>query len=204
MNGARFAGSWLLGLGGGWLTLSAARGNLAGLAFPFLIGSCGFLLLMGSRQKLTRFPSTDFELGLDRLFALLLPTSNATTPATVRVAIAQRARLAGLRNGVRRWAAQLQVIETDGYDTASRIAARCEPRGGQDDRALVAEAVRALRAERTRVGADPALTGDPVALLAYGLGARPTGADLTCLEELLSDLGLSGKTTSCERISTTS
>jgi len=192
VSGARFAGSWLLGLGAGWMMLAAARGNLAGLAFPFLVGSCGFLLLMGSGRKLRRLPGTDFELGLDRLLALLLPISDATTPA-IRVAVAQRMRLAGLRAGVRRWTKQLQVIETDGYETASRMAAATAPMGEQDDRALAAEAVRELRKERTRAGADPALTDDPISLLAYGLGARPTAADLTSLEELLSDLGLSGE-----------
>jgi hypothetical protein len=30
-------------------------------------------------------------------------------------------------------------------------------------------------------------------MLAYGLGARPSGADLTSLEDLLSDLGLGGE-----------
>jgi hypothetical protein len=192
VSGARFAGSWLLGLGAGWMMLAVARGNLAGLAFPFLVGSCGFLLLMGSGRKLRRLPGTDFELGLDRLLALLLPISDATTPA-IRVAVAQRMRLAGLRTGVRRWTKQLQVIETDGYETASRMAAATAPTGEQDDRALAAEAVRALGKERTRAGADPALTDDPISLLAYGLGARPTAADLTSLEELLNDLGLSGE-----------
>src|SRR5512142_2259725 len=100
------------------MTLAAARGNLAGLAFPFLVGSAGFLLLTSSAHNLRRFPGTDFELGLDRLFALLLPIHDARTPATVRSAIAQRTRLARLQQGVRRWAKQLQLIETDGYETA--------------------------------------------------------------------------------------
>ena len=63
--------------------------------------------------------------------------------------------------------------------------------GEQDDRALVAEAVHVLGAERARAGADLTLADDPVSMLAYGLGARPAGADLTSLEDLLRDLGLS-------------
>ena len=35
------------------------------------------------------------------------------------------------------------------------------------------------------------LDPDPLSLLAYGLGARPADADLTSLEDLLHDLGLS-------------
>ena len=48
-----------------------------------------------------------------------------------------------------------------------------------------------LGVERARAGADLTLTDDPVSMLAYGLGARPAGTDLTSLEDLLCDLGLS-------------
>ena len=65
------------------------------------------------------------------------------------------------------------------------------PTDEQGDRALVAEAVHVLGAERARAGADVTLAADPVSLLAYGLGARPVDADLTSLEDLLHDLGLS-------------
>ena len=58
-----------------------------------------------------------------------------------------------------------------------------------DDRVLLAEAVRILSAERARAGADLSLANDPVSMLAYGLGARPAGTDLTSLEDLLHDLG---------------
>ena len=111
----------------------------------------------------------------------------------MRIAIAQHARLAGFRHGARRWAKELQLITTDGYEAASRVSARSAPTGEQDDRALVAETVRVLRAERTSAGADLTLPNDPVAMLAYGLGARPAEADLTSLDDLLSDLGLSGE-----------
>jgi hypothetical protein len=193
VSGTRLAGTWLLGLGLCSMTVAAVRGDVANVAFAFLPGAAGFLLLRRSRETLQRFPSTDLELGLDRLFALLLPTSKATTTATLRGAIAQQTRLTRLRHGARRWAKELQLITTDGYETASRISALCVPTGEQDDRALVAEAVRALREERASAGANLTLASDPVSILAYGLGARPAEADLTSLEDLLSDLGLAGE-----------
>jgi hypothetical protein len=190
MSARRFAGSWSMGLGAGLMTLAIVRGDFGNLAFPFAIGAVGFLLLTRSRQASRRFPGTDLERGLDRLFALLLPAHAATSAATARVALAQRTRLAGLRRGARRWAGQLQLIATDAYETASSISAR-RPSRERDDRALVAEAVEALRAERSRAGADPMFVNDPVSILAYGLGARPAAADLTSLDDLLLDLGLS-------------
>jgi hypothetical protein len=193
VSGARLAGSWLIGVGAAVMTLALIRGNYGSLAFPFLLSATGLLLLTHSRQALRRFPGTDLERGLERLFALLLPTRKATTTATARLAIAQQIRLAGLKRGARRWGNELQLITTDGYETASRISALCVRTGEQDDRALVAEAVQALRAERANAGADLTLTNDPVSMLAYGLGARPAGTDFTSLEDLLHDLGLSGE-----------
>ena len=173
------------------MCMAASRGDIASVVFPLLLTAAGFLLLTRSGRTLPRFPSTDLEHGLDRLFALLLPARKATT-ATVRAVVAQQTRLARLRHGARRWAKELQLISTEGYESASRISALSVPAGGQDDRALAAEAVRVLRAERASAGADLTLPDDPVSILAYGLGARPAEADLTSLEDLLSDLGLSG------------
>ena len=193
MSGRQLAGSWLIGLGVASMTLAAVRSDVASVAFPFLVGAAGFLLLRHSGRTRPRFPNTDLERGLDRLLALLLPTRKTTTTATLRIAIAQHARLAGFRHGARRWAKELQLITTDGYEAASRVSARNPPAGEQDDQAVVAETVRVLRAERTSAGADLTLPNDPVAMLAYGLGARPAEADLTSLDDLLSDLGLSGE-----------
>ena len=187
----RLAGSWLLGLGVGLMTLAVVRGQFGSLAFPFLLGSTGLLLLAHPGPALRRFPATDLEQRLDRLFALLLPTRAATTTASARVAIGHGLRLAGLRRGARRWGNALQLITTDGYETASRVSSLRAQTGKHDDRVLVAEAVEVLRSERARAGADLTLAGDPVSLLAYGLGARPAGTDLWSLEALLSDLGLS-------------
>ena len=57
-------------------------------------------------------------------------------------------------------------------------------------RELVSEAVLALKAERAGDTGVP-MTGDPVVVLAYGLGAWPSDADLTSLEQLLQELGVS-------------
>jgi hypothetical protein len=183
----------LIGFGLGSILLALVRGDFGRLAFPSLFVAAGLLLLTHSGQRLRRFPSTDLERGLDRLFALLLPTRKATTTATLRIAIAQHTRLAGFRHGARRWGNELQLITTDGYETASRISARNAPTLEQDDEALVAETVRVLRAERASAGAELPLTDDAVSMLAYGLGARPAEADLTSLDDLLRDLGLSGE-----------
>ena len=56
---------------------------------------------------------------------------------------------------------------------------------------LMRETVDALKAERVGRGAVVPTTEDPVVVLAYGLGAWPSGADLTSLEELLGELGIS-------------
>jgi hypothetical protein len=192
VSAGRLAGWWLLCFGLGSLTLAALRGDVAGVAFPALLGAGGLVLLGHSGRGSHRFPDTDLERGLEQLFALLLPGRRSTT--TVRAAIAQQRHLAGLRHGARRWAGELQLITTDGYQTASRIAAHPPPTGERDEQALAEEAVRALRAERSCAGADATLTRDPISMIAYGLGARPPAADLTSLEDLLSDLGLAGET----------
>lgn len=191
MSGARLGGSWLIGLGAALMALALVRGNVGSLVLPFLLSASGLLLVTHSGQRSLRFPGTELERGLDRLFALLLPARAATTTATARAAMVQQLRLAGLRRGARRWGTELQLITTDGYETASRISALRRQGDGQDDRMLVAEAVHVLGAERARAGADLTLAGDPVSLLAYGLGARPAGTDLVSLEHLLRDLGLS-------------
>ena len=193
MSPTRLAGSWLIGVGAALMTLTLIRGQFGSLAFPFAFAAAGFLLLIGTGETSRRLPGTDLELGLERLFALLLPTRHTTSTGSARALLAQEIRRAGLKRGVRRWGKELQLIKTDGYQTASRLSAICESTGEEDDRSLLAEAVRALGAERTRAGADPALTNDPVSMLAYGLGARPAGADLTSLDDLLCDLGLAGE-----------
>jgi hypothetical protein len=191
VRGRPLAGSWLVGVALGSITLAVLRGDVPSAAFPMLLGAAGFLLLTHAGRDSRRFPDTELERGLDRLFALLLPARKPAT--TLGIAITQQRHLARLRNGARRWANELQLITTDGYQTTSRIASRCLPTGERDEQALAEEAVKALTAERANAGADPTLAHEPVSMLAYGLGARPSGADLTSLEDLLSDLGLGGE-----------
>jgi hypothetical protein len=192
VTGARLVAIWLVSLSVSSLALAAARGDIASAVFPLLLASAGFLLLTRSGRTLPRFPSTDLERGLNRLFELLLPTRKAPT-ATVRAAVAHQTRLARLRHSTRRWGKELQQFRTDGYETASRISALSTPTGSQDERALVTEAIRVLRAERASAGADVAPADDAVSILAYGLGVRPADADLTSLDDLLRDLGLAGE-----------
>ncbi len=193
MSAGRLGGSWLLGTGVGLTALALARGNFGALAVPFLLGAAGFLLVANSRPTPGRFPGSELERGLDRLFALLLPAGRAATTSPIRASLLQARHLAGLRRGARRWGRELQLITTDGYETASRLSASHDSASEHDDRVLVAEVVRVLCAERAGVGADLPLAADPVSLLAFGLGARPAGADLTSLDDLLHDLGLAGE-----------
>ena len=192
MKSGRFAGTWLFAVGVGSIIATVVRGSFDSLAFPLLLGAAGLMLLLRTRQAPSAFPGTDLERGLDRLFALLLPGRAPTATRARGTALAQQVSLVKLRLGARRWRNALQLITTDGYDTAARISARHASAGELDDAALVAEAVRVLAAERAAAGVDPD-RADTVALLAYGLGAWPATADLRSLEDLLFDLGLPGE-----------
>ncbi len=80
-------------------------------------------------------------------------------------------------------------MHAQGYQVASEmIASSGEVVRGHE---LVRETVAALNAERAGGGADVPTTEDPVVVFAYGLGAWPSGADLTSLEGLLAELGVS-------------
>ena len=96
VSGRQLAGSWLIGLGVGSIALAAVRGDLAGAVFPAPARRRRVPAADALRKQMLRFPSTDLERGLDRLFALLLPIRTATSTATVRGAIAQQARLDGI------------------------------------------------------------------------------------------------------------
>jgi hypothetical protein len=79
-------------------------------------------------------------------------------------------------------------VYTQGYQVASETIS--PPGDVAGDSELARQALAALRAERAGASADVPGT-DPVVMLAYGLGAWPSGADLTSLEELLTKLGIS-------------
>ena len=117
-----------------------------------------------------------FARRLDQLLALLLPLSG-------------QGRLSWARRSARRWRTQLRAMYAQGYQVAAEtISSSGEVARGHE---LVGETVAALRAERAGGGADVPTTEDPVVVFAYGLGAWPAGADLTSLERLLAELGVS-------------
>ena len=123
-----------------------------------------------------------FARRLDQLLDLLVPRAEVTG----RRLMPARGQL---RGSARRWRAQLRGVYAQGYQVASEtISSPGDAARGPD---LVREAVEALKAERARGGADLSSTQDPVVVLAYGLGAWPSGADLTSLEQLLGQLGVS-------------
>ena len=147
------------------------------------------LLLWYSRGK------SPFARRLDQLLALLLPETElnrsrpVSAPSTsIRGRLGSR-RLGGFRGSARRWRAQLRAIYAQGYQVASEtISSSSEVARGHE---LVRETVAALKAERAGGAANVPTTEDPVVVVAYGLGAWPSGADLTSLEQLLAELGVS-------------
>jgi hypothetical protein len=137
-----------------------------------------------------------FTRRLDQLLALLLPETELTRSRLITAAgkgtIREQLRstpLNRLRGFARRWRAQLQSMYAQGYQVASEtIVSSGEVARGHE---LVRETVSALKAERAGGAATAPTTEDPVVVLAYGLGAWPSGADLTSLEQLLKELGVS-------------
>ena len=137
-----------------------------------------------------------FARRLDQLLALLLPETELSrgellSPSGKRTTgrWAGSGRLGQMRGSARRWRAQLRAMYGQGYQVASEtISSSGEVARGQE---LVRETVAALKAERAGGGANVPTTEDPVVVFAYGLGAWPSGADLTSLEELLAELGVS-------------
>ena len=136
-----------------------------------------------------------FTRRLDQLLALLLPETELTRSRLVSTARKGMIRgqrgstpLNRVRGSARRWRAQLRAMHAQGYQVASEtISSSGEVARGRE---LVSEAVLALKAERAG-GAGVPMTDDPVVVLAYGLGAWPSDADLTSLEQLLQELGVS-------------
>ena len=148
------------------------------------------LLLWYGRRR------SPFARRLDQLLALLLPETELPRSRLVTVVgkgtIRERlgsTPLHRLRGFARRWRAQLQAMYGQGYQVASEtMFSSGEVARGHE---LVRETVMALKAERAGGAANVPTTEDPVVVLAYGLGAWPSGADLTSLEQLLKELGVS-------------
>jgi hypothetical protein len=152
---------------------------LPGTTLIWLLLMQGWILLLWySRSR------SPFARRLGQLLALLLPGAK---PKPTGRGLRSRA-VGGLRGPARRWQRSLRVVYAQGYQVAAEtISSSGEVAGGSE---LLHEAVAALRAERAGGSADVPGT-DPVVVLAYGLGAWPSGADLTSLEELLTKLGVS-------------
>ncbi len=136
-----------------------------------------------------------FARRLDQLLVLLVPQAARTGRGTM-AALKQdwiqafgRQGLGGLRGSARRWRAPLRAVYAQGYQVASETIS--SPVEIADGRTLVEETVQALKTERASGGATVPAREDPVVVLAYGLGAWPQGADLSSLEQLLGELGVS-------------
>jgi hypothetical protein len=159
---------------------------LQSASLGWLLVSAVWVLVLLSQSSRQRNP---FERRLEQLLRLLVPR----TPTDSRGSFsafreqAKRNTASGVfRASARRWRAQLGAVHAQGYQVASETIS--SPAELAHSGELVREAVAALKAERAGGGAT---TDDPVVVLAYGLGAWPAGADLTSLEDLLGELGVS-------------
>jgi hypothetical protein len=166
---------------------SAVSGWLFLIQFWILV----WIFVFYFRHRQTRNP---FPRRLDQLLALLVPQVTrsrmigAGGQDTTRAPGRYRT-LGRLIWSARRWRAQLGAVYAQGYQVASeKISSPGEVAQGRE---LVLQTMEALKAERASGGAHVPSREDPVVVLAYGLGAWPSGADLTSLEQLLSGLGVS-------------
>ena len=144
------------------------------------------LLNQGSRRR------NPFRRRLDQLVLLLVPRTEIVTPASFagfKEQVMRNAAPAVLRGSARRWRAQLGAVYAQGYQVASETIS--SPAQFVHSGELVREAVAALKTERAGGGAAVPTADDPVVVLAYGLGAWPPEADLSSLEDLLGELGVS-------------
>jgi hypothetical protein len=174
------------------------RRELIVIAFTVPGATLGWLVLIQVWMLLLWYGRrrSPFARRLDQLLALLLPETELTRSPLVTAAGKGTIKrqlgstpLHRLRGSARRWPAQLQAMYAQGYQVASEtISSPGEVARGHD---LVEETVSALKAERAGGAANVPMTEDPVVVLAYGLGAWPSGADLTSLEQLLQELGVS-------------
>jgi len=137
-----------------------------------------------------------FARRLDQLLALLLAE---TEPVDRRPASADgedtfrrlvgSSRLGRMKSSARRWRTQLRPIYAQGYQAAAETISPSSHVACRQD--LVQATLAALKAERAEGGAKVPVREDPVVVFAYGLGAWRPGADLTSLERLLAEIGVS-------------
>lgn len=165
--------------------------TLPSIALGWLfLGQVAMLLLWyrAGTQRRNGFASR-----LDELLVLLLSQRTTTAeenhPQGVVQTLHRLSALSGLRGRARRWGQPLDAIRAQGEQIASELVS--PGAHAVDGARLVEESVTALAAERAARGARVPAVADPVVLIAYGLGSWPPGADLTSLEQLLSELGTS-------------
>jgi len=137
-----------------------------------------------------------FPWRLEQLLALLLAGTETTERRHTRAEREQAlrrlvgsSRLGRMKSSARRWRTQLRPLYAHGYQAAAETIS---PSGHvARGEALVHETLAALRAERRDGGAKVQAGHDVVVVFAYALGAWPPGADLTSLERLLAEIGIS-------------
>jgi hypothetical protein len=161
----------------------------AGLGW-LLLFQVWILLFWFGRSSQGRSP---FVRRLDQLLVLLVPAAGVggrrIKGQDTSRAFSRYRTLGGLRRSAWRWRVALRAVYAQGFQVASETIS--SPGEVAHSRELLGETVEALKAERARAGANVPSREDPVVVLAYGLGAWPSGADLTSLEQLLGQLGLS-------------
>ena len=137
-----------------------------------------------------------FARRLNQLLELLLAETKATERRPTSAEgegtfrrLARSSRLGRAKSSARRWRAQLRAIYAQGYAAAAETSSSpAHVACGHD---LVRDTLVALKAERAIGGAKVSAREDPVVVFAYGLGVWPPGADLTSLERLLAEIGVS-------------
>jgi hypothetical protein len=168
------------------VVLFVSQSAIGGLLVFWVFWVCVLVLLNQSSRR--RDP---FEGRLDQLLLLLVPqraTEARGIAAPMKRAIPNLVPRT-FRGSAHRWRAQLAAVYAQGYQVASETISSSAETAHSGE--LVAEAIAALKAERGVSGVALSPSHDPVVVLAYGLGAWPSGVDLTSLEDLLAELGVS-------------
>lgn len=132
---------------------------------------------------------------LDQFLGLLLPQADEAghgpVPASWRITsrtLGGPGTLGGLRRSARRWRAPLRAFYTQGYQVAAETIS--SPPDSADASRFLRETIEILRPGRNG-GSGAMPNEDPVVILAYGVGAWPASVNLSGLEQLLEELGVS-------------
>jgi hypothetical protein len=165
-----------------------ASASAAVLGWLALIQISILVLWYARKNSFARRLNQFLELLLAETEAVETRPTSAEGEGTLR-RLAGSSRLGQVKWSARRGRTQLRRICAQGYQAAAEtISPAGHVAHGQD---LVLETLAALKAERRDGGAKVPAREDPVVVFAYGLGAWPPGADLTSLERLLAEIGVS-------------